>query len=247
MSSQVNLAGASILPWAFPTLDEVAAPPAEYADHEPLPPELADDDEPAPILAGLAAEAAQGYAEGLERGIAEGRVRGYAMGLEEGVAAAQHRLAAEAQRLAAIIARLGAPIAALEPDLEEAVLGLALEVARCVIGGEVSRSRDYLVRLIRDAIAKVPIEMGAPQIVLNPADLDLVRTVAPEIEQASATLVADESVEPGGCLVIANGNDTPVRDVRWHPRAGEGVSQVNLTLPSRWRSVMLNLFDAADD
>jgi flagellar biosynthesis/type III secretory pathway protein FliH len=116
-----------------------------------------------------------------------------------------------------------------------------------VIGTEVSRSHAYLVRLIREAIGRVPIEMGAPKILLNPADLDLVRELAPDIDGNRAALIADETVEPGGCLVIADGDETPIVDRRWHPRAGEGMSQVDLTLASRWRSVILSLFDGEDD
>jgi hypothetical protein len=56
-------------------------------------------------------------------------------------------------------------------------------------------------------------------------------------------LVADEAVEAGGCLVVADGEGAPVEDRRWYPRSGEGVSQVDLTLASRWRSVILTLFD----
>jgi flagellar assembly protein FliH len=116
-----------------------------------------------------------------------------------------------------------------------------------VIGAEVSRSHAYLVRLIREAVARVPIEMGAPKILLNPADLDLVRGLAPDIDSSRSALVADESVEPGGCLVIADGDEAPVVDRRWHPRAGEGMSQVDLTLASRWRSVILSLFDGESE
>ena len=108
------------------------------------------------------------------------------------------------------------------------------------------RAYGYLVRLIREAIAKVPIEMGAPSVLLNPADRSLISNLAPEIEDDGIVLLDDDSIEPGGCVVIANGDDAPLKDRRWHPRAGEGVSQVNLTLSSRWRSVMLTLFDGEE-
>lgn len=248
MNSRLDLVGASVLPWAFPALDQAAEPRAPSANEggvaEPAPAANGSEDLVAQLIAQRTEEA---FAEGLQRGLAEGRVKGYAVGLEEGVEAGRQRLAAQAQRLGQVVAALSGPIAALEPALEDAVVALALEVARCVIGAEVSHSREYLVRLIREAIAKVPIEMGAPQIALHPADLALVKSLAPEIEQASAVLVADEAIEPGGCLVVAKANQVPARDVQWQPRAGEGLSQVDLTLASRWRSVMLTLFDAADD
>ena len=191
-------------------------------------------------------EIAKGYSEGWQRGLAEGREKGYAEGLDEGTKAAEQALASQAERLGAIIARLGAPLPALERPVEEAIAALALEVARCVIGSETSRSREYLVRLIREAVAKVPIEMGALKVVLNPVDLELVRALAPEIENDSAALVGDDAVEPGDCLVVADGQGAPIKDMRWRPRAGEGMSQVDLSLATRWRAVMLALFEGEE-
>ena len=131
--------------------------------------------------------------------------------------------------------------------MEEAVAALALEVARCVIGDEVHRSHDFLVRLVREAIAKVPLEMGAPRVLLNPADLDMVRRLVPEIDDGHAVLVGDETIETGGALVVADGEERQMKDRRWNPRTADGVSQVNLTLPSRWRAVMLTLFDGEEE
>jgi len=188
----------------------------------------------------------KGYAEGWQRGLAEGREKGYTEGIDAGAKAAETALAEQAQRLAAILARLDAPIPALDRPVEEAVAALALEVARCVIGGETARSREYLVRLIREAVAKVPIEMGTLKVVLNPADLELVRALAPEIENGSASLVGDNAIEPGDCLVVADGQGAPIKDMRWRPRTGEGMSQVDLSLATRWRAVMLALFEDED-
>jgi flagellar assembly protein FliH len=216
-----------------------ATPPAAAAG-------VSSNDQDA-AAAAVAAELAKGYAEGLRRGLAEGRDTGYAEGLAAGAKAAEEPLAAQARRLAAIASRLAAPIPALDRTVEEAIAALALEVARCVIGSEVVQSREYLVRLIREAVAKVPVEMGALQIVLHPADLEVVRGLAPDIESGGAVLVADPAIEEGGCLVVADGDGRPVRDRRWRPRAGEGVSQVDLSLAARWRGVMLALFDGEEE
>jgi flagellar assembly protein FliH len=164
-------------------------------------------------------------------------------GVAAGTEAAEAAHAAQAQRLAGIIARLTAPLPELERTVEEAVAALALEVARCVIGSETSHSREYLVRLIREAVAKVPIEMGALKVVLNPIDLELIRALAPEIENRSVAFVGDDAVEPGDCRVVADGQDASIKDMRWRPRSGEGISQVDLSLATRWRAVMLALFE----
>jgi hypothetical protein len=100
---------------------------------------------------------------------------------------------------------------------------------------------------VREAIGKVPLDMGAPRVVLNPADLDLIRRHVPEIEAGGATLVADDTVEVGGALVVADGEEQQIKDRRWNPRTRDGVSQINLTLSSRWREVMLALFDGEEE
>jgi flagellar assembly protein FliH len=257
MIRRMEVNGSPLAPWQFPELNGAArrgaVPSAPETDGSreaageadntrSMGPNGKNADDPHGDL--VAAAVAKGHAEGFERGLAEGRKKGYAAGLAAGQEAAQRSLAEEAQRLNALVQRLLEPIPALERTVEEAAVALALEIARCVIGSEVARSREPLIRLIREAIAKVPIETGALEVVLNPADLDLVRALAPEIEQGSARLLGDPAVEAGGCLVIGHGE---VKDVRWHPRLREGLSQVDLSLAARWRNVMLTLFDGEDE
>lgn len=243
MNAPLKLADSAIRRWQFPLLDSGVRP---IAPPEPPPAKAPPPGPDLEALARAAERAEAAYAEAVERGLAEGREKGYAAGLEA-VKPLEQRLLEQVERLNGILGRFDAPIAVLQRPVEEAVAALSLEIARCVIGAEVSRSHAYLVRLIREAIARVPIEMGTPKVLLNPADLDLVRELAPDIDAKRAALVAEESVEPGGCLVIADGDETPVVDRRWHPRAGEGMSQVDLTLASRWRSVILSLFDGEED
>jgi flagellar assembly protein FliH len=263
MRTRLDLDETSVSPFSFPPLKNggAAAPNPSIPAVEPTAPaqtgaspsvptqsdaiqDPANDTEAA--AAAIAAEFAKARAEGLQSGLEEGRKEGWAAGFVEGKQAGEASLAEGARRLTAIVARLGAPLIALEPPVEEAIVALALEVARCVIGEEIKRSREFLVRLVREAVAKVPLEMGAPRVLVNPADLDLIRSLLPEFELGSAVVIGDETIEAGGCLVIADGEDRPIKDRRWNPRAAEGVSQVNLTLSSRWRAVMLTLFDGED-
>ena len=252
MGTRLNLSGASVLPFRFPSLDQPGGSSPGTPATEPNPAPTADLGAAAAANGksahseAIAGEIAKARAEGLQRGFEEGRERGYAAGHAEGVAVGETSLAHAAERLVAIIARLECPIAALEQPVEEAIVGLALEIARCVIGNEVKHSHEFLVRLVREAIAKVPLEMGSPRVLLNSTDLELIRKLVPEAEAEHVTLVADDTVEAGGCLVIAGGEARGSKDRRWNPRTTEGVSQVNLTLSSRWRAVMLALFDGED-
>ena len=253
MTDRRAAAGPSLLLWQFPDLEPSAnpVPTPTFAEDDgdgsaAAMNESDSSDDDRSISEIVPANIANGYDEGFERGLAEGRQTGYEAGFAAGSTAAEQSLTAQAQRLVTIVTRLCSPIPALERPVEDAVAALALEVARCVIGSETSHSREYLVRLIREAIAKVPIEMGALKVLLNPADLELVRALAPEIENGIASLVADGTVEAGDCLVVADGPGTPIKDMRWRPRAVEGISQVDLSLASRWRSVMLELFEGEE-
>ena len=249
MSARVDLAGVSVRPFQFPSLrdDEPLLPVIAPLPTEPVAVAAPAVPDPDLLAASLAAERAAAHEEGLRRGLEEGHDQGYTAGFAEGAKAGEAKMMEAVRQMAAIIGKLGMPTMALERPLEEAVAALALEIARCVIGDEVSRSRDFLVRLVREAIAKVPLEMGAPRVLLNPDDLDLVRRMVPEIDDGHAVLVADETIEPGGALIVADGEDRQIKDRRWNPRTADGVSEVNLTLSSRWRAVMLTLFDGEDE
>jgi flagellar assembly protein FliH len=253
MSTRLNLSGASVLPFHFPSLQEPAASATDASAVDPNPGggtgetgDTATANGKSSHAEAIAAELAKAHAEGLQRGFEDGREKGYAAGHAEGIAAGEASMAQAAERLAGLIVRLGGPLAVLEQPVEDAIVALALEIARCVIGNEVKHSHEFLVRLVREAIAKVPLEMGSPRVLLNSVDLELIRKLVPEAEAGHATLIADDTIEAGGCLVIADGETRGNKDRRWNPRASEGVSQVNLTLSSRWRAVMLALFDGED-
>jgi flagellar assembly protein FliH len=188
----------------------------------------------------------QGFAEGREQGLAEGREQGYAAGWASGADTASADFASHARQLRAILIRLCEPVPALDAIVEEAVAALALEIARCVIGRETAHSREYLVALIREAVAKVPIEMGVPKLELNPDDLEAIRRLAPELVGAGAVLVGDDAIEPGDCRVICDNGGTAIKDRRWRPRLAEGASQVDLSLTARWRAAMLAMFEGED-
>jgi flagellar assembly protein FliH len=247
MSARLNLAGVSVLPFRFPSLNGEEPAPEPIAVPAPMDDAAVRAEAAAQAARTLEAELARAREEGLQRGLEEGREHGYAVGFAEGAKAGEARMLEAVKRMAAIIGKLGMPVAALEQPVEEAIIALALEVARCVIGNNVKHSHDFLVRLVREAIAKVPLEMGAPRVLLNPVDLDLIQRLVPEVDDGHAVLLGDETIEPGGALIVADGEERQIKDRRWNPRTADGVSEVNLTLSSRWRTVMLTLFDGEND
>jgi len=245
--------GPALRRWHFPELDPpvTADGGGEVLESEAQLPPAADqaaaggDDptDPQPNPERVAAEIAAGYAEALQRGLAEGRENGYAEGFAAGRQEGQQLLAEEARRMATIGLRLTAPIAAVERTIEDALVGLALELARCVIGSEIARSPESLVHLIREALAQAPVPLSGLRIALNPTDVELVRALAPDIEGGGATLFSDGEIEVGGCLIAVEEGDGPVKDRRWRPRNGEAGPHIDLSLAARWRTAMLALFD----
>jgi flagellar assembly protein FliH len=254
---RLDLSRVAIVPWELPDMDRAAEETAVSAfcemelgaakAAEPPPAAAPQNGTPA-ALAAAPQPVEPTHADGFASGLEEGRQQGYADGFRAGRDAAVAQAAEQVQRLQSIVRGLGEPMRSLERPAEEAVIAFALEVARWVIGAEVSRSRDYLVRLIREAVARVPIDIGVPSIVLNSDDCELIRLLAPDLERDGIVLIPDEAMEPGGCRIIAGSDDgLHLKDRRWHPRALQGTCEVDLTLASRWRDAMFAMFDGEDD
>ncbi|MDE1967372.1 MAG: hypothetical protein KGI92_00565 [Alphaproteobacteria bacterium] len=258
MIKRLKTRDARIARWHAPSLvpDEAEAPRLSHKSSaaEPRPPAAeptkSEADEAAAAAAAAAAalealraeKAAAGYAEGLARGVEEGRAQGHGAGLDAGRRAAEADAATAAARFAKLFDALGGEIKVLDDAVEDAVVALALELARRVVGAEVARSREALAGLIRQVLAEIPIDTGTPRVLLHPDDLAALRTHLPDIGSGTVALVADETIEPGGCRVLADGVDNATRpDRRWIERSS--LFEGDLTLAARWRAAMLALFD----
>ena len=168
----------------------LAPPPA------PKPaPELVDED-PAEIARAAREEAARiGYQDG------------FAAGRQDAVLAAEAQATTAAHATAAALQSLDAATAALHQrqtveitDVEQHVVTLALALAEAVIQREVAAAaapgRDALLR----ALALAPERVDAVARV-HPDDLATIGDLAPLTVERELTLVADPSVERGGCVL----------------------------------------------
>lgn len=232
----------ALRPMREPTTSQPPPPVAE-----PAAPEV---DEAATAAAAAAAalealraeKAAAGHAEGLARGLEEGRAQGHREAVDAGQRVAEAETAAAVARIAKVLNALGGEIAVLGGAVEDAVVALALELARRVVGAEVTRNREALADLVRQVLAEIPIDTGTPRILLHPDDLAALRAHVPDLGSGKVELVADDSMEAGGCRVLADGIDNATRpDRRWIDRST--LFEGDLTLAARWRAAMLALFD----
>lgn len=193
--------------------------------------------DPEILLAELRREAraqglAEGRSEGYDLGVAEGRARGYEEGLAqgreagyaEGLAQARVQGAEEAARLRATADATAASLVALEEKTGQALLTLALDVARQVLRTTLAEQPESMLPAVREVIHMNP-GAGAPlRLWLHPLDLELVRLhLAEEIKTGHWRVLSDESITRGGC------------------RAETSFGDIDATLQTRWRRVAASL------
>jgi flagellar assembly protein FliH len=157
---------------------------------------------PLPTVGELQRIQEQAHAEGRAEGLAEGR----------------RAAAAEAARLRALAGSLEQASAALGEQVTEDLLNLALDVSRAMLHGALRVRRELLLPVVREAMCGMPA--GAAQIVLNPADVELVRAhLGEEFRVAGWQIIEDHRVQPGGCRLIS-------------PHC-----EIDATLASRWKRI----------
>ncbi len=142
-------------------------------------------------------------------------------GLRRGLAAGEARIAAEAARLASLVTTLRSSLDTLEEDLAETLLDLAVAIARQVLRSDVTLRREALLPVIREAMQALPDNVQHPQLLLNPADAEVVRSrIGDTLAQGGWSIVEDHRIEPGGCKLSAQNCD------------------IDATLPTRWAKAL---------
>ncbi|WP_079415100.1 flagellar assembly protein FliH [Thiomonas intermedia] len=187
---------------------------------------------------------AQGRQEGRQTGHDEGHQEGYAAGHAEGLAAGRSQAQQERETLQALVTRLTRPVAALDTEAETALVALALELARQVVLHELQTQPEALLPIVRKALAAFPAQAGAPMLRLHPHDLEVLRTVAPDLEAHGVGLAGDEALQRGDVIVASAGSGlAAVPDRRWRVRNRDAVSELDLRVEERWRQIMARLFE----
>ncbi len=144
----------------------------------------------------------------LDREFAEIRMAakraGFAAGLAEGKALGQQQV----QRLAQILERVDAAFADLETSTASALIELSIDLARAVVRSELTARNDLIQPVIAEALRALPEAVTTGEIMLNPVDQDMVATYLRETDKlGNWRLVADPSVEAGGCRIITRSCD----------------------------------------
>ena len=170
-----------------------------------------------------------GDAEGRREGHAKGHAEGYAQGRTEGLAAGLAAASVHAEQLRALAANLPAALRRADSELADAVLTLALDVARQVVHRTLRAEPQWVLPLVQDLLHAEPALQGEPRLLLHPDDVALVRnSLGNELQTAGWQVRPDETITRGGC------------------RVQSATGEMDASLETRWKSVTAALHRDVD-
>jgi flagellar assembly protein FliH len=163
---------------------------------------------------------AQGIASGHVAGQALGYQAGYEQGHAQGFEQGQSEAREEAARLAALAETFKKALDGAQGAISETLVALALDIAQQVVRQHVQHDPTALIAAAREVLATEPALVGAPALIVSPADLPVVEAyLMEELQTRGWTVRTDASVERGGC------------------RAQAGTGEVDAGIDTRWERV----------
>jgi flagellar assembly protein FliH len=162
---------------------------------------------------------------GTEKLLSDRERRAYERGQQDGYAAGEQAAmqvkAQHAREMAKVLDELRGRFAELESEGAEAVLNLALSIARQVIRREIAIDAEAVLPPLREAVAAVIDQQSHPRVHMNPQDFARLRN---DLEAdgmfKGCRLIPDPGIGRGGC------------------RVETGQSEVDATVESRWQRVL---------
>jgi flagellar assembly protein FliH len=160
---------------------------------------------------------AQGIASGHVAGQALGYQAGYEQGHAQGFEQGQSEAREEAARLAALAETFKKALDGAQGAISETLVALALDIAQQVVRQHVQHDPTALIAAAREVLASEPALLGAPALIVSPADLPVVEAyLMEELQTRGWTVRTDAAVERGGCRAqAATGEVDAGIDTRW--------------------------------
>ncbi|WP_019939099.1 flagellar assembly protein FliH [Bordetella sp. FB-8] len=167
----------------------------------------------------------QGYMQGLHEGRQAGHAEGHSSGHAEGLVRGREQGQQEAAHLHALVGRVAQAMSDMEEQMGQSLITLALDIAAQVLRGELAEHPESMLHAVREVLHLNPAApQGVMRLWVHPEDIELVRLhLADELKDANWRVLADESIERGGC------------------RAESPYGDIDATLSTRWRRVAASL------
>jgi flagellar assembly protein FliH len=201
--------------WELAAFDEAEQAAKAVAAEPPPAPE-----EPPPALP-TAEDIERIHSEAYAAGYADGQAAGLEAGHAEGYAAGEAEARVEAERIAALGANLIQHLQAIDQEIAEELLTVAVGIASQVLRQSLRVKPELLLPVVREAMAALPLAHAHPALFLNPTDAALVRSqLGEQLAHKGWRILEDSSIEAGGC------------------RIESGTSEVDATLSTRWQRVL---------
>ena len=136
----------------------------------------------------------------------------FAQGLEAGRQAGHEEIARLALRLNDTIAALSEPFRELDDEVEQALVDLAIRVARQIIRREVKIDPGQIIGVLREAVELLPITSRIVEVHLHPEDAAVVREAFDKVGANLAwTMVEDPVITRGGLRVTTEASTVDAR------------------------------------
>lgn len=140
---------------------------------------------------------------GFDAGYKDGKVLGQQEAKDIALAQSETQLAEKMASLDALLESLSAPYKLIETEVFEQLSSLALHIAEEVIQQKITDNTEWILQTIHQAIEALSDDLSPLEIVLNPADFELVSDVQPEFSD-HWSVKEDEKIERGACQVKQN-------------------------------------------
>lgn len=171
----------------------------------------------------------EGYAKGFADGQAEGRAQALGEAQQQVRAFLDNQGQDTARQLAALVESAHAQLDAAQQVAARGMLELACELARQVLRHEISVNPNVLLPVIREALTPLIADSKSTVIKLHPQDMDMLQDVLrADYPNLPLTLLADDSIGRGGCLIQSTGTQI---DGTLEKRWARAVGQLGLELP----------------
>ena len=161
-------------------------------------------------------------------GRAEGYREGHALGQAEGYSAGSTAVQQQADQLHALSLTLPSALHLADRHVADALLALALDIARKVLGQALTVEPQAILAVVRELLDAEPALTGAPQLLLHPDDVALVKQhLSDGLQVAGWRIRGDATIKRGGCRVLAgSGERDATLDTRWERVAAALVQNV---------------------
>jgi flagellar assembly protein FliH len=141
--------------------------------------------------------------------------RGYDEGVSAGRAELQSQndaLAAQITRMDGILNHLSQPLAALDEEVEQQLILLALAVGKQLARRELKADPGQITALIREAVGRLPAAARDVRVYLHPEDAAAIaERLATAGSERAWTVVEDPTLARGGCLVRSENSQIDAR------------------------------------